>query len=146
VSLPGAAELFRSTVPGDQRDEPGGLPLARSVTARVTSPAVAAAIGEAVRRTATLRAVPAEASEPAAGPVAEAVAALDPAPVPDERLWVWLSPDLLLQLERVRGVLAREHALPVRRSEVVSAALTLLLDDFDAHEADSLLVRALSAD
>jgi hypothetical protein len=145
VSLPGAAELFRSTVPGE-RDQPAGASLARSVAARVASPAVAAAIGDAVRRTATLRAVPSDASEPTTDPVADAVAVLDPAPVPDERLWVWLSPDLLLQLERVRATLAREHALPVRRSELVSAALTLLLDDFDAHEADSLLVRALSAD
>ncbi len=65
---------------------------------------------------------------------------------PTEQVGLRLPSALVLELERVRGLLAREHALPVTRSEVVTAALALLLEDYDAWGEQSVLVRRLTDD
>jgi hypothetical protein len=140
VSLPGAAELFRSTVPDGQpqdTDEPVATDLRSAVATRAGSPAVQRAIGEAVQR-AVLRAVPAQ---PAPTPT--------PAPLEPprtERVQLSLPSELVLELERARAILAREHGLPVSRAEVVAAALAEALHDFDARAEDSTLVRRLAED
>lgn len=63
-----------------------------------------------------------------------------------ERLAVRLPAALVLDLERVRGHLARDHALPVTRSELIAAALTIALGEFDAQGAASGLVEQLRAE
>lgn len=71
----------------------------------------------------------------------------DPAaPAATERLAVRLPAALVLDLERVRVHLARDHALPVTRSELIAAALTIALVEFDAQGAASGLVEQLRAE
>lgn len=146
VSLPGAAELFRSTA------EP-----------RSSRPSEAASTAAAVRVTAALPAQePGDASGPlpaqgaptgpavpvgADAPEVAASAGLDvPADAGfaggalHELLSVRLPSELVLDLERARRLLAREHGLPLGRSELLAAAVAVALADFDAHGARSALV------
>lgn len=116
VSLPGAAELFRSTAPAPAtplRPVPG------------------------------VHAVPAD--EPGATPGVPHPGGLA-TPGGDElgeRIAVRLPASLLLDMERVRVHLARDHALPVSRSELVVAALAAAIEEFDAAGDGSELARRL---
>lgn len=173
VSLPGAAELFRPTVPRerphrpadpDQPDQTGERH--RHDPAREpdsTTRALHAVPGTSSPVTARHRGSGHPAGPAPAGPhPVHLPAALGPAtaPVPhqhpplhpaaeeeperSEQVTVRLPSDLVLELERVRGLLARRHGLPVTRAEVVQAALGLLLEDYDAWGEQSVLVRRLS--
>lgn len=173
VSLPGAAELFRSTVPRerphpqaeperpDQAGEHDRHDPARGPGAVSATRPLHAVPGPSSPITARRAGGPAGPSQAGPHPV-HLPAALGPAPAaaphravpvgPDdleqpersEQVTVRLPSDLVLELERVRGLLARRHGLPVTRAEVVQAALGLLLEDYDAWGEQSVLVRRLS--
>ncbi len=62
----------------------------------------------------------------------------------DEKMTVYVTSDELLDLEHSRLALRRTHGLAVDRGRVVREALALVLADFEAHGADSALVRRLT--
>ena len=62
----------------------------------------------------------------------------------DEKMTVYVTSDELLDLEHTRLVLRRSHGLAVDRGRVVREALAMVLADFEAHGADSALVRRLT--
>ncbi len=62
----------------------------------------------------------------------------------DEKMTVYVTSDELLDIEHTRLVLRRTHGLAVDRGRVVREALALVLADFEAHGADSALVRRLT--
>jgi hypothetical protein len=61
----------------------------------------------------------------------------------DEKITVYVSPEELLDLEKVRIMLRAEYGLVVDRGRIVREAIALLLGDLDANEADSALVTRL---
>jgi hypothetical protein len=61
----------------------------------------------------------------------------------NSKITVYVSDEELLALEHARLVLRGEHGLVADRGRVVREAIAVLLADFDAHGADSLLVRRL---
>jgi len=169
VELPGAAELFRTTggpqseqaVPAEPASAGGsahshapaqpsgpvqpsefGQPSESgrpSGFGQPTSPAQSDGSGQA-------SAAPAE---PAPGPQPAAV------PVPaqgrsgsgrrkhDAKITVYVSDEELLALEQARLSLRAQHGLAVDRGRVVREAVAVLLTDFDARGADSVLVQRL---
>lgn len=159
VSLPGAAELFRTTpaegragqqdedsAPVNQRrvDEPSGQqePVAEIVpdpapeqpASEVTahSPAAAAARSPI---TPDQQSDPGQKSGRRAGTGRVRH---------DEKITVYVSNDELLDLERARLSLRAEHRMAVDRGRIVRAALALALGDLAEHGGDSELVRRLS--
>lgn len=62
----------------------------------------------------------------------------------DEKMTVYVTSDELLDIEHTRLALRRTHGLAVDRGRVVREALALVLADFEAHGADSALVRRLT--
>ena len=62
----------------------------------------------------------------------------------DEKMTVYVTSDELLDIEHTRLVLRRSHGLAVDRGRMVREALALVLADFEAHGADSALVRRLT--
>lgn len=62
----------------------------------------------------------------------------------DEKITVYVSNDELLDLERARLSLRAEHRMAVDRGRIVRAALAMALGDLAEHGADSELVRRLS--
>jgi hypothetical protein len=123
ASLPGAAELFRTTVATG-----GGV----IDGAAVPAPAVAP---------------PVDASGP------RPVRAVEPAPRErrgssgrerhDEKITVYVSAQELLDLESARLRLRAEHGVAVDRGRIVREALAVVLADLDDAGADSTLVRRL---
>jgi hypothetical protein len=94
--------------------------------------------------------------EPAARPVS-AVPPVEEAPEPepaprkpsgrvrhDEKMTVYVTSDELMDLEHARLELRRSHGLAVDRGRLVREAMALVLEDFEANGADSVLVRRLS--
>lgn len=61
----------------------------------------------------------------------------------DEKITVYVSADELLDLEHARLSLRGDHGLPVDRGRVVREALAIVLADFDAKGEASILVRRL---
>lgn len=151
VRLPGADELFRTTT--------SGAVLRPASAAGVTSVAAAAHAED------RLRAVPSVEQEPAAAqpspgarrPAGRGVVAVGgTAEQPhgasrrstgrqrhDEKITVYVSPEELLDLERVRIMLRAEYGIVVDRGRIVREAIALLLGDLEANEADSALVTRL---
>ena len=62
----------------------------------------------------------------------------------DEKMTVYVTSDELLDLEHARLVLRRTHGLAVDRGRLVREAIAMVLADFDAHGAESALVRRLT--
>lgn len=62
----------------------------------------------------------------------------------DEKITVYLSPDELVALETTRLALRAEHAERADRGRIVREALAVVLADFEAKGADSILVRRLN--
>ena len=115
VKLPGAAELFRST--GGEGSEVPAVGSAASVAPAtpVTSAGVAGA------------------PTGGSGRVRH-----------DEKMTVYVTSDELLDLEHARLLLRRSHGLAVDRGRLVREAVAMVLADFEAHGADSALVRRLT--
>ena len=61
----------------------------------------------------------------------------------DEKMTVYVTSDELLDLEHTRLALRRTHGMAVDRGRLVREAVSLVLADFEAHGADSVLVRRL---
>jgi hypothetical protein len=61
----------------------------------------------------------------------------------DEKMTVYVTSDELMDLEHARLNLRRNHGLVADRGRVVREALALVLEDFEANGADSVLVRRL---
>ena len=61
----------------------------------------------------------------------------------DEKMTVYVTSDELLDIERTRLELRGEHGLAVDRGRLVREALDLVLEDFHAQGADSMLVQRL---
>ncbi len=115
ASLPGAEELFRRTT-----SEP------RPVPARETE-------AEAQPEKSTKLQVatpPAEAASPKA-------------PKHDEKVTFYCTRDDLMALEKARLELRSGHGVAADRGRIVRAALSYVLEDFDARSTDSILLRKL---
>jgi hypothetical protein len=150
TSLPGAAELFRTTSAVAEPEPPppaphpgvGAVPPVQEVAARAEdtdarddpgwragSPAPAVAPRAPVRTTRRIRAVG------------------DRAPSGrerhDEKITVYCSPDELLDLESARLRLRAEHGVAIDRGRIVREALAVVLADLEAKGDASILVRRL---
>ncbi|MEP7019863.1 MAG: cobyrinic acid a,c-diamide synthase [Pseudonocardiales bacterium] len=145
ASLPGAAELFRTTSVAAE-PEPPPPPAHPGVGA------VPPAIPEA-----TEREEPSRRANLSAAPVAPAArapvrnrrirAVSDRGPSGrerhDEKITVYCSPDELLDLESARLTLRAEHGLAIDRGRIVREAVAVVLADLEAKGEASILVRRL---
>jgi hypothetical protein len=118
VSLPAADDLFRKTAEAERAEK------------------------------SRVRAVP---DEPRDQPPAEAAGAAAGAKKKpsgrvrhDEKMTVYVTSDELLDLEHARLSLRRTHGLAVDRGRLVREAVALVLADYEANGADSVLVRRLT--
>ncbi len=134
VSLPGAAELFRTTEPAvasppvPESPTPDRVDRIDRTTDRAPQPTTKPT------------------TDPAADPPADAGRTRGSGRVRhDEKITVYVSSDELLALERARLVLRAEHGMAVDRGRIVREALALALADLDADGADAELVRRLSS-
>ena len=115
ASLPGAAELFRST-------GTGGPAVPEPVPAEAQTPA------ERQRRSSE------QAREPR-GPSGRQRH--------EEKITVYCSAQELLDLESARLALRAEHGIAVDRGRIVREALAVVLADLQANDASSTLVQRL---
>jgi len=158
TSLPGTAELFRSTrdgelhETGEHADAPvAGLaqrllaePPVTSDRAAAASPAGASTVGVP-----TVGASPAGASGRGGATPARRRVVQDAERRPtgrerhDEKITVYVSPEELMDLERARLTLRGEHGLAVDRGRIVREALAVVLADLDDKGEGSILVRRL---
>jgi hypothetical protein len=145
-TLPGAAELFRTT----------GAPAARSEGAADPSAEPGSELApERSGRSLTSVARPdvfglPQAEEPGAGSAAggpRGVRRRSAAPSGrerhDEKITVYVSPAELLDLEHARLALRGEHGLAVDRGRIVREALAVVIADLEAKGEESILVRRL---
>jgi hypothetical protein len=123
ASLPGAAELFRTTAP----DQPEPAP---------PSPAPHPGIG-------AFQPPPSGAARPPRKIRPVGVRSPSGRERHDEKITVYCAPDELLALEAARLTLRAEHDLPVDRGRIVREAIAVVLADLEAKGADSILVRRL---
>ena len=114
VALPGAAELFRTTVPRtDQHADPQPEASAEPAsTEPIATETQAKRSGSGRRKH-------------------------------DAKITVYVADEELLRLEQARLALRAEHGVAVDRGRVVREAVAVLLDDFDERGVDSVLVRRL---
>jgi hypothetical protein len=170
TSLPGAAELFRTTsVSPDQSEHESTSATPRSRSAMVDHAVADQSLGdldgfdEPARRTpmSVVPASPNGASSGAGTPVTAARAVrttgvrstrrvraeADRAPSGrerhDEKITVYCSPEELLDLESARLQLRAQHGLAVDRGRIVREALAVVLADLEAKGEASILVRRL---
>ena len=141
VTLPGAAELFRTTGTGPDQSE--------------AEPARSLAVAPDVR-TSSDGALD-ELDEPGRAPEPRSSAVRQTRPRPqrtddrrpsgrerhDEKITVYLSPDELIDLERARLALRQDHGLAVDRGRIVREALASVLAELEAKGDSSTLVRRL---
>jgi hypothetical protein len=128
ASLPGAAELFRTTGP-DQPEPPAPSPPPHPGVGAFQPPAGLAAAAVDARRSRRIRSV--------------GVRSPSGRERHDEKITVYCAPDELLALEAARLALRAEHDLPVDRGRIVREAIAVVLADFEAKGEDSILVRRL---
>ena len=123
TALPGADELFRTTVGPAPDDDDDAGPL-RAVP-DLTAPAPAARSGAAASRVdATDRQSTGRQRH-------------------DEKITVYVSAAELMDLEQARLTLRGAHGMAVDRGRIVREALAVVLADLNAAGADSVLVRRL---
>ena len=133
-TLPGAAELFRSSAqpveaqPVDVRPTTRELRLASD---QLTEATTANRSTSAVRQTAAVR-----------RPVADRQPSGRQRH--DEKITVYVSPDELVDLEQARLNLRAEYGLAVDRGRIVREALAMILADLEAHGDESTLVQRLT--
>ncbi|PZS13026.1 MAG: hypothetical protein DLM57_17765 [Pseudonocardiales bacterium] len=144
TTLPGAAELFRTTsaVPeADSRPTPvphpgvGAVPPVREISADPADHGNAD------------RSAPGGGARPAVRTTRRIRAVGDRAPSGrerhEEKITVYCSPDELLDLESARLNLRAEHGLAIDRGRIVREALAVVLADLEAKGDASILVRRL---
>ncbi|MDX6287298.1 MAG: hypothetical protein QOG53_2783 [Frankiales bacterium] len=130
VSLPGAAELFRSTgtpleeAPTTEEPSGNGTPAAHTADAGSAAPSPAG-----VRTTTRRR------STSDGGPSGRERH--------EEKITVYCSADELFELEHARLTLRGEHGLAVDRGRIVREAVAVVLADLAAKGESSILVRRL---
>ena len=117
ASLPGAEELFRRT--GERRQE----------SRREPEPETAAEVDKATKLQVAKSPAPAEASQKA--------------PKHDEKITFYCTGHDLMRLEQARLKLRADYGVGVDRGRIVRAALSYVLEDFDARGEDSILLREL---
>jgi hypothetical protein len=145
ASLPGAAELFRATGPGDDVYDtsltngdgtvrvvpdlpPEGAPSAATVPATP--------VGTAERpRTGVRQTTPRRSRNDDGRPSGRERH--------EEKITVYVSGDELFDLEQARLVLRGSHGLAVDRGRIVREAVALVIADLDAKGESSILVRRL---
>ena len=66
------------------------------------------------------------------------------APKHDEKITFYCTGDDLMALEQARLRLRAQHSLATDRGRIVRAALSYVLEDFEARGEDSVLIRKLS--
>jgi hypothetical protein len=120
VALPGADELFRATTadtraPGDAEAADGSA----SEPPATRRPALTSVEGRGDGRGTTGR------------------------QRHEEKITVYVSPQELIDLEQTRLTLRAAHGLGIDRGRIVREALSVVLADFEAKGADSILVRRL---
>jgi hypothetical protein len=154
ASLPGAAELFRTTSVAAEPEPPpppahpgvGAVPPVPSVR-EVPADTVERADREQSSSRANLSSTP---STPTRAPVRNprrirAVSDSGPSGRErhDEKITVYCSPDELLDLESARLTLRAEHGLAIDRGRIVREAVAVVLADLEAKGEASILVRRL---
>lgn len=158
VSLPGAAELFRTTPPAPQTPDRTHHPAAATspTSAKTPTDQTQPSVDEPTE------AVGQHPAQTDAAPEEAADAQVDRRPGPartkesagaprgsgrvrhDEKITVYVSSDELLELERARLSLRADHGMAVDRGRIVREALALVIGDLAERGADSDLVRRLS--
>jgi hypothetical protein len=76
--------------------------------------------------------------------VAKETESASKAPRHEEKVTFYCTPDDLMALEKARLSLRAEHGVAADRGRIVRAALSYVLEDFDARGEDSILLRKLS--
>ncbi|PZS29970.1 MAG: hypothetical protein DLM58_14490 [Pseudonocardiales bacterium] len=147
ASLPGAAELFRTTSVAAE-PEPPPPPAHPGVGAVPPAPAIPdGAEREEPSRRANLSAAPVApvARTPVRNRRIRAVSDRGPSGRErhDEKITVYCSPDELLDLESARLTLRAEHGLAIDRGRIVREAVAVVLADLEAKGEASILVRRL---
>lgn len=145
ASLPGAAELFRATGPGDDVYDTSltsgdgtvrvvpDLPEAGSTGAAAPAPA---AVGTVERpRTGVRQTTPRRSRNDDRRPSGRERH--------EEKITVYVSGDELFDLEQARLVLRGSHGLAVDRGRIVREAVALVIADLEAKGESSILVRRL---
>ncbi len=138
TSLPGAAELFRTTSAPEPEPQPVPAP----------HPGVGAVPPGPVREVA--RSADPD-PVPPARPVTRSTRRIrsvgDRSPSGrerhDEKITVYCSPEELVDLESARLTLRAEHGLAIDRGRIVREALAVVLADLEAKGETSILVRRL---
>jgi hypothetical protein len=138
VSLPGAAELFRST--GNPVDALPTTPLA-------VTPLAVTEMGS--RRLATVPAGDSFARTPAPGQRSRSRRPQKGERQPtgrerhEEKITVYISAEELIDLEQARLVLRGDYAIAADRGRIVREAIAVVLADLDARGETSVLVQRL---
>ncbi len=158
ASLPGAAELFRTTsgpavveaAEPAQAERPAVVadPSARADSDPVDSPRSSAASSHeagAADASATARVERTPARAPRSGRRMRAVGDRTPSGRErhDEKITVYCSPEELVDLETTRLHLRADHGLAIDRGRIVREAVAVVLADFEAKGENSILVRRL---
>ncbi len=161
TSLPGAAELFRTTTvpaaPAERVEAEAPRPVAATGRRVEPEPQPSSSLPELEMppRRAPMAVVPPAAAAPPARvqrPAAvrttrrirpEADRSPSGRERHDEKITVYCSPEELLDLETARLHLRAEHGLAVDRGRIVREALSVVLADFEAKGESSILVRRL---
>jgi hypothetical protein len=133
ASLPGAAELFRTTAAAEPEPEPapiphpgvGAVPAATPIRDIDDAPA-------GPRSVRTTRRVRSLADRNPSGRERH-----------DEKITVYCSPEELLDLETARLHLRGEHGIAIDRGRIVREAVAVIIADFEAKGDASILVRRL---
>lgn len=126
ASLPGAAELFRTTgEPAPSQPAPPAHPGVGAIAA-APDPAPAPRAARPTRRMRTVGERAPSGRERH-----------------EEKITVYLSPEELLELEASRLKLRGEHGLAVDRGRIVREAVAVVLADLEAKGESSILVRRL---
>jgi hypothetical protein len=146
ASLPGAAELFRSTGDGGPAPVEPAPSIVPDEPAVVIAPVVEAEVdltateGEAVAlrpRVVVTRRAGGKAAR--AGDDRKSTGRERH----EEKITVYVSSEELFDLEHARLVLRGEHGLAIDRGRIVREALSVVLADLEAKGAQSILVRRL---
>ncbi len=120
ASLPGAEELFRRTSADKQAAKaPAQRQVDKSPNLQVAAPTPAAAPGQAA-------------------PTAVK------APKHDEKVTFYCTAEDLMALEKARLELRSGYGVAADRGRIVRAALSYVLEDFEARADDSILLRRLT--
>ncbi|MGH3629361.1 MAG: cobyrinic acid a,c-diamide synthase [Sciscionella sp.] len=129
ASLPGAAELFRSTGAQQPRDQPAEtVPGAEPAEQGDGAASDTRAEGVSTHRRTQV-------AQPRAGSARQKHTT---------KITVYLADQELLEIEQARLALRAAHGLAVDRGRIVREAIAVLLADFEQQAGDSVLVRRLT--